>query len=222
MPSACNSGYDDWPNFATGYYWQEFLFEELMPMIYHWLPASEARDDNYIAGLSMGGRGALKMMLAHPEKFKAGAMLSSFPMKFEDDCILQKVAAMSDAEKACLKQKLMQPVDGMSEEFRMGRCLNYLEMFGSYEAYYNSQENTWRSLKESVIKQDLPAMYFACGTEDFMYDRYHSFQEYAAKIGLHAVFEEGPGRHEWRFWKKYIQNALEFFNIGAEKQGNIY
>ena len=40
------------------------------------LPTLEAREDNFVAGLSMGGYGAFKLALRHPERFAAAASLS--------------------------------------------------------------------------------------------------------------------------------------------------
>ena len=54
MPSALNSDYENWPNFGLGFNMWDYFFEELMPLVYNWFPASQDRKDNYIAGLSMG------------------------------------------------------------------------------------------------------------------------------------------------------------------------
>ena len=69
MPSASNSNYADWDCFALGYKVYSYFAEELMPMIYANFPISSKREDNYIAGLSMGGKGAFLYALNHPELF---------------------------------------------------------------------------------------------------------------------------------------------------------
>lgn len=61
----------------------DYLTEELMPLIYGWFPASDRREDNFIAGLSMGGRGAIKYTVNHPELFAAAAVLSAVPVDFK-------------------------------------------------------------------------------------------------------------------------------------------
>ena len=60
MPSALNSNYSNWTDYMLGYHMYDYLTEELMPLIYGWLPVSDKREDNFIAGLSMGGRGTIK------------------------------------------------------------------------------------------------------------------------------------------------------------------
>ena len=76
MPSALNSNYANWPSFGTGFNMYDYIFEELMPLVYNWFPASDKREDNYIAGLSMGGTGASKYAINFPQYF-AGAIILS-------------------------------------------------------------------------------------------------------------------------------------------------
>ena len=58
----------------------DYLTEELMPLVYNWFPASSKREDNFIAGLSMGGSGAIQYAVGHPDKFAAAAILSNAPV----------------------------------------------------------------------------------------------------------------------------------------------
>ena len=83
MPSALNSNYSNWPGFMMGYDMYSYLTEELMPLVYGWLPVSDKREDNFIAGMSMGGRGTIKFAVNHPEKFAAAAVLSAVPVDLD-------------------------------------------------------------------------------------------------------------------------------------------
>ncbi|HET8600011.1 MAG TPA: alpha/beta hydrolase family protein [Segeticoccus sp.] len=56
-------------------YWT-FLTEELPALVTDTFRVSSARDDTFVAGLSMGGFGAFKWALHHPERFAAAASLS--------------------------------------------------------------------------------------------------------------------------------------------------
>ena len=66
MPSALNSDYTSWPSFSLGYDMESHLVKELMPLIYSWFPASSKKEDNYIAGLSMGGFHTLQISANYP------------------------------------------------------------------------------------------------------------------------------------------------------------
>ncbi|MBR4470978.1 MAG: hypothetical protein IKS54_06705 [Erysipelotrichaceae bacterium] len=191
MPSALNSVYENWPNMMLGYNMKDYFFDELMPMIYNWFPASDKKEDNFIAGLSMGGRGTMKFACSHPEKFAGAAILSSCPRD--------------------LKVEM--------EEFKdnpimYNRMLNDIERCGGIEEYLKSDENTWDHCKDLAKDPECPKLYFCCGEDDMSINNFRRFEEYAKKIGLKATFETEAGyKHEWRFWDKYIQKALEFFEI---------
>src|SRR5690606_12198592 len=59
-----------------GYNYWTFISEELPEISRSFFPLSDKREDNFVAGLSMGGYGAFKLALSHPDKFSAAASLS--------------------------------------------------------------------------------------------------------------------------------------------------
>jgi putative tributyrin esterase len=73
MPQVQHSFYTDMK--YGNKYWT-FLTEELPFIARSFFPLSEAREDNFVAGLSMGGYGAFKWALNHPEQICAAASLS--------------------------------------------------------------------------------------------------------------------------------------------------
>jgi len=56
-------------------YW-DFVSQELPDMVASMFNVSTAREDTFVAGLSMGGYGAFKLALNHPDRFAAAASLS--------------------------------------------------------------------------------------------------------------------------------------------------
>src|SRR5919108_3091874 len=58
-----------------GKYWQ-FISEEVPAVVRDIFPLSSERKNNFVAGLSMGGYGAFKLALTHPERYAAAASLS--------------------------------------------------------------------------------------------------------------------------------------------------
>ncbi|MFE5867215.1 alpha/beta hydrolase [Streptomyces roseifaciens] len=73
--SGC-SGYSDWWNYGRGGApaWETYLLGELRPLLERTYRAGT--DRAAVAGLSMGGQGALKFAAAHPGMFKAAASYS--------------------------------------------------------------------------------------------------------------------------------------------------
>lgn len=198
MPSAMNSNYANWPSFGMGFQMYDYIFEELMPLIYNWFPASDKREDNFVAGLSMGGRGTCVLALNHPEKFAGACVLSAVP---------------SDL-------RAMKEEGGMMWERMRKSAAN----FDSEESFLNSYQNTWKVL-EDAAKQgtELPRLLFGCGEDDMLYADFLAFREKAGRLGLEADYFSIPGlKHEWRFWDQGIQKALDFFGIGTQDCGNPF
>lgn len=73
MPQVHRSFYTDMAH--GGKYWT-FISEELPALARSFFPLSTRREDNFVAGLSMGGYGAFKLALRNPERFAAAASLS--------------------------------------------------------------------------------------------------------------------------------------------------
>lgn len=195
MPSALNSNYAEWAKFSIGFDMYHYLTEELMPLVYNWFPASDKREDNFIAGLSMGGRGTLVYALNHPEKFAAAAVLSSCPFNIAD----QNAPSLG------------------------ARTQGSIDNRGGLEEYLASYENTWRIVDERAGDPALPRFYFAMGKNDFLYEHFKHFKKHAAEIGFDATFEEFDGyKHEWRFWDMAIQRALTFFGLDQTDAGNPF
>lgn len=196
MPSALNSNYSNWPNMMTGYNCYNYITEELMPLIHGWFPASDKREDNFIAGLSMGGRATIKFAVNYPEKFAAMAALSAAPSDWSE--------MGPDNPNATLNTNAP-------------RLRNSIANAGGLDNYLHSEENTWEIINQKAKTGELPRLMFACGLDEgSLVDRVLRFKEHAEKdLGLtdiHYFFLPGY-HHEWRFWDKAIQEALDFFGL---------
>jgi S-formylglutathione hydrolase FrmB len=73
MPAVHRSFYADE---AQGHRYWTFVSEELPRVVESFFRISPRREDTFVAGLSMGGYGALKLALSQPERFAAAASLS--------------------------------------------------------------------------------------------------------------------------------------------------
>jgi S-formylglutathione hydrolase FrmB len=92
MPQVHRSFYADeaW----GGRYWT-FLSEELPALAASFFHLSDRREDTFVAGLSMGGYGAIKWALRRPERFAAAASMSGAL----DVAELQRTRAVEDLER---------------------------------------------------------------------------------------------------------------------------
>ena len=73
MPAVHHSFYADE---VHGHPYWTFLSEELPSVVQSFFRVSDRPSETFVAGLSMGGYGALKLALTHPERYAAAASLS--------------------------------------------------------------------------------------------------------------------------------------------------
>ena len=73
MPAVHRSFYTDERH---GHAYWTYVADELPRVMGSFFRFSERREDTFVAGLSMGGYGALKLALRHPDRFAAAASLS--------------------------------------------------------------------------------------------------------------------------------------------------
>jgi putative tributyrin esterase len=176
-PYAGDSFYTDCPQ---GDPWETRLMGQVWEYLHTLFPLmSAAREDNYIAGLSMGGYGAMRYALTQPDKFCFGASLSgglNVPQRF----------AAGENINGHL-ERVFGPPD---------------QTVGSnYDLYVVAKQ-----LKHSG--RPLPRLYVSCGTKDWEYEPNKAFRDYLKELGYVVTWDEAAYGHEWRLWNEQIQKVL--------------
>lgn len=187
MPAVDRSFYTD---MVQGNRYWTYVSEELPALMKAWFPISDKREDTFVAGLSMGGYGAFKLALTHPERYAAAASFSG---------ALDMTSAIRSREKA------------WRDEVR--------RIFGPLWRFPNSRHDLFRLAKDvaaSPWKDQLP-LYQWCGTGDFLYKANLHFRDHAQSLGLQLTYAEGPGEHTWDKWDEQIQAALAWFPLKKEE-----
>jgi len=187
MPAVGRSFYTD---MAAGLPYWTFVSEELPAIARTLFPLSEAREDNFVAGLSMGGYGAFKLALRCPERFAAAASLSG---------------ALNIAESV-----RRGPREWVSEKRRIFGTLSKLP----------GSDNDLMALAERLAASEgpKPLLYQWCGSEDFLYQDNLAFRDHALQLGLDLTYEESPGSHEWVYWDQMIQRVLGWLPLRAQQE----
>ncbi|KKI89921.1 esterase [Bacillus sp. SA1-12] len=181
MPQVHQSFYTDMK--YGNRYWA-FLTEELPTIARSFFPLSSRREDNFVAGLSMGGYGALKWALRHPNVFSAAASLSG---------------AVDMA--SWIKQ------DGhLDNVFHL--------IFGDEEIKDTEHDLLWLLEQgEKAAGQPKPSIYQCCGTEDFLYESNLTFRAKCEQTSYELTTDFGPGTHDWAYWDEKIQDVLEWLPL---------
>jgi len=144
---------------------------------------SQERKNTFVAGLSMGGFGALKLALNCPEKFAAAGCFSS----------------------AIRPAHLLSVIPDRKAEFN--------SIFGDMSLVDKScNDMYYMAEKQQKDKTDLPFLYLACGTEDFLYQENQMFKKHLEKLNVPFTYYEEPGTHEWGFWDRRIQDFLKLIH----------
>ncbi|MDO7906602.1 alpha/beta hydrolase family protein [Paenibacillus sp. JX-17] len=183
MPQVHRGFYTD---MAAGSRYWTFISEELPELAQQFFPLSRKREDNFVAGLSMGGYGAFKLGLRKPDMFAAAASLSGAL-----DLSLQRTQAQSH----------VMPQDEWERLFGKG------EIAGTD----NDLIHLLKQLDASSGPK--PLLYQCCGTEDFLYEENRSFRQACEGTSLELTYEEEPGAHEWGYWDMKIQRVLEWLPL---------
>lgn len=192
MPSGDNGFYVD--NRASCNLYGQFIGEELVELTRRMFPLSPNREDTFIAGLSMGGFGALRNGLKYHETFGSIAALSSA-------LVLRQALAMSYDEQHITKNR------------------GYFEScFGDLERALKSDNNP-EELVRSLDRDSIPALYLACGIEDMLIENNRDFRDFLQRAGVKYTYEEGPGDHNWEFWDKYIARVLDWLPLEEASAG---
>jgi S-formylglutathione hydrolase FrmB len=188
MPHGGRSFYTD---AKYGHEYFSFLTEELPIIIANYFPASTKREDTFIAGISMGGYGAMKAALLRPDLYSAVASLSG---GFNPYSIVKKTP------------------QGMFSCRDMDQNID--NIFGGADAFYASENylpNAFDKLKNSG--KPIPKMYMCCGKQDFVYEANIEFRNHILKSGTDLVYEEEDGQHTWDFWNMMMPRVLKFFGL---------
>jgi putative tributyrin esterase len=182
MPAVQRSFYTDMAH--GGRYWT-FVSQELPALVQGFFPISRAREDTFVAGLSMGGYGAFKLALSLPQRFAAAASLSG---ALDQAGGLPETDPVWRAEMETIYGDLDKVVGGPNDVMHLARRL-------------------------AKSSRPRPRLYQCCGTEDFLYDQNLRFRDQALALGLDLLYEEGPGEHEWGYWDRMIQRVLAWLPL---------
>ena len=188
MPEGNNSWYIDSAGVTADKY-EQYILSELIPDVESRYRTIQSRYGRAIAGLSMGGYGAIKFGLKTPNQFVFAASMSG---------------ALA-ATRA-------------TEQDRGAGWDEFVKTFGPVNSPTRKANDLFEmtaALTPARIAA-LPYFYFDCGTEDSATNlgANRELSELFIQKKVPHEFRELPGNHSWGYWDQQIQEVLK---IGAQK-----
>jgi putative tributyrin esterase len=183
-PEGNDSWYTDSQSTPAEKY-ETYFIKELIPDVDGRFRTRNTRDGRAIAGLSMGGYGALKFGVKYPSMFAFAGSMSGAP----------DVASWTKEE---LK----------SFEFIWRSLQSIFGDDGSATRMANDVPKLYRDLTAEQIAA-LPYIYVDCGTEDHLFRANRSFIEILVSKKIPHEFRQLPGTHNWAYWDAQVQEVLK-------------
>lgn len=191
MPCNYNRFYTDDPKGSK--YWK-YISEELIDLCQTLFPLSDKPEDNFVAGLSMGGSGAMKMGLVNCERFAAVMCMSGASIN-------------PDKIKAFFGPRAIPNQDNPIDAPR----IHLDAIFGDLDQFKGSVHDMWQQARLNVEEgKKLPKFFLTVGDQDFAREQVEEANKYLASLGYDTFFELVPGYgHEWDFWDLTLKKALK-------------
>jgi len=178
MPDADNSWYSNWykdPQNKFG----DYLVQDFVPEIEKHYRVAPGRENRVIAGLSMGGYGALKIGLLHPDMFRIAASFSGALNPTTD-------MAAQHPDFAIQLNKVYGPPDSSTRP-----------------------ENDIFKIAGSADAKSAPYFYLDCGADDPFLTTNRDFTSLLRSHKFAYEYHELPGNHNWVYWNSRIRYFLE-------------
>ncbi len=184
MPEGNDSWYVDSGGVATDKY-ETYILKELIPDVDKRFRTIQSRYGRAVAGLSMGGYGAIKYGLKYPGTFEFAASISG---------------------AFGVTRYTQNEMGGRNWE-------PFLKIFGpigSETRKLNDVFEITRNLTAARIAS-LPYFYFDCGTEDAAqhFNPNRELSQLFLEKKIPHEFRELPGDHSWAYWDQQVQVVLK-------------
>ncbi len=200
MPSGDNSFYLDHASGMDNY--GAFVGEELLDVTRRMFRLSDRREDTFIGGLSMGGYGAIRNGLKYWRNYSRIVAFSS-------------ALAFWDMVR-----------EGEDDGFILTDRQYAKSRFGALDQVRGSDMDPYALVKTLQAENaDMPKFYLCCGTEDGLLADNEKFAGYLRDRGVDVTFETSPGAHEWLYWHRTLERALDWLPLDAAQgfisSGNV-
>lgn len=179
-PEGDNGWYTDSVSAVNDKY-ESYIVKELIPEIDKNFRTLADRRRRVIAGLSMGGYGAIKFGLKYPEMF---SLVGSFSGALGATAFTEKNGG------------------------NIGKGIDTI--FGAVDSETRTSNDIFKLVRDSSAEKikAMPFIYQSCGTEDFLIQNNRDFLTLLNEKKVPHEYRELPGGHTWAFWDDQVREFL--------------
>jgi S-formylglutathione hydrolase FrmB len=167
--------------------WEDMFFQEFIPFIEKEYRIRSKKEFRAIAGLSMGGNGALLLSMRNPDMFSS--------------CVAMSAGTFTDEE--------------LLANDRFDRYFG--NIYGPKSATEMSdhyKSNSPLHLLDSVDKEKLKSIryYIDCGDDDFLYKGNSALHLKMRDLEIPHEYRVRDGGHVWSYWRTGLFDGLKFIS----------
>ena len=167
--------------------WEDMFIMEFIPFIEKQYRIRPQKQFRAIAGLSMGGNGALLLSLRHSELFSSCVAMSAGTFTDEE---VEKNSQFDHYFGSIYGPK---PATGVSDYWKAYSPLHLLD-----------------SIDKDKIKS--VRFYIDCGDDDFLYKGNSALHVKMRDLGIPHEYRVRNGGHEWGYWRTGLYDGLKFIS----------
>jgi len=172
-------------NMAYGSNYFTYVSEELPKICEDIFRINHTREKTFVAGLSMGGYGAVRCGLAKPDFFGACAGFSG---------ALDPQARSKDlVEKHGFERQL-------------------IGILGQ-DKIFPEDANLFKLAEKTALLPEgqKPRVLITCGDKDYLLEDNERFNEHMKKLPIDYKYMIWEGEHNWKFWEESLTPMFKFF-----------
>jgi S-formylglutathione hydrolase FrmB len=160
--------------------YEDYITSDLIADVESRFPTAPGRENRAIAGISMGGFGAVTLALKHPDLFAFAAGVSS--------------AIDVPSRPFSIR--------------RIGQYREHAAIFGPW-ASQTRRDNDPFVLAGRADPARTPYLFLSCGEQEGLMPANRRFAQLLQKHGFKYEFHAGPGGHDWNQWNGRLPDLFQ-------------
>jgi S-formylglutathione hydrolase FrmB len=160
--------------------YEDYIVHDLIADVERRLPVSGGRAHRAIAGISMGGFGAVVLALKHPDLFVFAGGLSS--------------ALDVPSRPFSIK--------------RLGQWRQYSAIFGPWKSQTRHDSDPF-ILVRSADPAKVPYLFLTCGEQEGLLPANRKFATLLEARHFRYEYHTGPGGHDWNQWDRQVPGLIK-------------